>query len=71
MGQSLLLALMFTQWSGDTLHKQVAFRYHQQSSLDIVSPLASTLTLVIASHRRKISTEVQIFNLILFARVGY
>ena len=50
MGQLLLLALMYTQWSRDTLHKQDAFRCHQQSSLHIARPLTDTLRLVVVSH---------------------
>ena len=62
---------MLTQWSGDTLHIQDAFRYHQQLDLHIARLLTGILTLVIVSHRRKITTEVQIFNLLLFAIGGY
>ena len=71
MGKLLLLALRYTQQSRDTLHKQDAFRCHQQSSLHIVRPLTGTLTLVIVSHKRKITIDVQTFNLLLFAIGSY
>ena len=50
--------------------KQDAFRCHQQPSLHIARLLTGTLTLVVASHKRKITIDVQIFNLFLFA-IGY
>ena len=62
---------MCFQWSGDTLHKQDAFRCHQQSSLHIARLLTGTLTLVVASHEIEITINVQIFNLFLFAIGGY
>ena len=58
MGQLLLLALMFTQQSRDTLHNQDPLRYHQQLDLHIARLLTGILTLVIASHRGKITIEV-------------
>ena len=60
MGQLLLLALIYIQWSRDTLHNQDAFRCHQQSHLHMAILLTGTLTLVVVSHRRKITIEVQI-----------
>ena len=71
MDQVSLLPSMFTQQSGDTLHIQDAFRYHQQLDLHIARPFPGILKLVIASHRSKITIEVQIFNLFLFAIGGY
>ena len=62
MGWLLLLALMYTQHSRDTLHKQDAFRCHQQSTLHIARLLTGTLTLIVSSHKITITIAVQIFK---------
>ena len=52
---------MYIQQSRNAIHKQDAFRCHQQFSLHFVRPLTGTLTLVVVSHEMKITVDVQIY----------